>query len=113
MSVQLTAIPSNRVSNGSTVIVNCTVKLNSIILVDDLRLLNVSAQISRNGTVLMQTSQSVDGTTHNFEATVSSFGESDNGNYICTATVTPLPSSTFLTGIGQAESEPFEIIIGK
>jgi hypothetical protein len=92
---------------------NCFVELNSIISVEDLPLLNVSAQISRNDTLLMQTSQSVDGTTHNFGATLNCFSQSDVGNYICTATVTPLPSSTFLTGMGRGESEPLEIIIGK
>ena len=83
--------------------------LNSI-REEDLSLLNVSAQISRNGTILSQTSQSVDGTIFNFGATVNFFSQSDIGNYVCTATVTPLPSS--LTGMGQRESEPFEIIIG-
>ena len=91
----------------------CTIELDSIILESDLSLLNVSAQISRNGTILMQTSQSVDGTTFNFEATVNFFSQSDIGNYICRATVAPLPSSSFLTGMGQRESESFEIIIGK
>ena len=92
---------------------NCTIELDLMILESDLSLLNVSAEISRNGTVLTQTSQSVDGTIFNFGATVNFFSQSDVGNYVCSATVTPLPSSSFLTGMGQRESEPFEIIIGK
>ena len=48
----------------------------------------------------------------NFGATVSSFSESDIGNYICTATVRLQASSPFLTGIGQLESNPIEIMIG-
>ena len=90
---------------------NCTIELDTIILESDLSLLNVSAEISRNGTILTQTSQSVDGTTFNIGATVNFFSQSDIGNYVCTATVMPLSSS--LTGMGQRESEPFEIIIGK
>ena len=90
-------------------------ELDSIILESDLSLVNVSAEISRDGTILTQTSQSVDGTIFNFGATVNFFSQStsDVGNYVCRATVTPLPSSSFLTGMGQRESEPFEIIIGK
>ena len=112
-SVTITASPGNTVVCGSTITVNCTVELDSAVLESDLPLLNVSAWISRNGTVLMQTSQSVVGTTYNFGATVNSFDESDSGNYVCTATVIPLPSSTFLTGVGQRESVPYEIRTGK
>ena len=112
-SVAVTADPPNPVLNGSTVAVNCTVVLHEITTADDLPLLNVSAQISRNGNVLMQTSQSLDGTTYNFGATVNCFCESDVGNYTCTATVTPLPSSNHLTGMGQQESLSYVILIGK
>ena len=112
-SVIITASPGNTVVCGSTVTINCTVELDSAVLESDLPLLNVSAWISRNGTVLMQTSQSVVGTTFNFGATVDFFGVMDNGNYICTATVTPLSSSQFLTGMGQWTSSPLNIAVGK
>ena len=92
---------------------NCTIELDLIILESDLSLVNVSAEISRDGTILTQTSQSVDGTTFNFGTTVNFFSQSDIGNYVCRAAVTPLSSSSFLTGMGQRESESFEIIIGK
>ena len=86
--------------------------LNSI-REEDLSLLNVSAEISRNGTILIQTSQSVDGTTFNYGATVNCFSQSDIGNYICTATVRPAPSSQFLTGTGQGTSPLVRLTIGK
>ena len=91
---------------------NCSVVLNSI-REEDISLLNVSAEISRNGTVLTQTSQSVDGTTFNFGATVNSFCQSDVGSYICTATVTPLPSNQFLIGTGQGMSPLVRLMISK
>ena len=92
---------------------NCTVMLNPVMTMEDLQLLNVSAWISRNGTVLMPTSQSVDGTTYTFGATVRCFGESDSGDYICTATITLISSSQFLTGMGQRASSPLNIAVGK
>ena len=91
---------------------NCSVVLNSI-REEDLSLLTVSANISRNGTILTQTSQSVDGTTLNFGATVNSFCQSDVGSYICTATVRPAMSSQFLTGTGQGTSPLVRLTIGK
>ena len=91
---------------------NCTVELHTAILESELSLLVVDAVISRDGTPLMQTSQSVDGTTHNFGATVRPFVEDDIGNYTCAATITAQPSSTYLTGMGQGESKTIEIKIG-
>ena len=81
-SVIITGSSDNIVVCGSTVIMNCTIELDSIISVEDLPLLNVSAQIFRNGTLLKQTSQSMDDTTYNYGATVNSFCQSDNGKYI-------------------------------
>ena len=92
--------------------VNCSVVLNSI-REEDLSLLNVSAEISRNGTILTQTSQSMDGTTFNFGATVNSFTQSNVGSYICTATVRSALSSQFLTGTGQGTSPLVRLTIGK
>ena len=104
---------SNIVSSGSTVSLMCTVELNSAILESELSLLMVDAQLSRDGTPLILTGPSVTGTTYIFTATVISFSESDVGNYICRATVSPHPSSQHLTGTGQLQSSPFEITIGK
>ena len=75
-------------------------------------LLMVSAQLSRDGTMLNLTGPTVTDRSFNFGATVSSFSESDISNYICTATVRLRASSPFLTGIGQLESNPIEIMIG-
>ena len=86
----------------------CTVELGPTVMESELSLLMVSAVISRDRTPLNITSQSMSGTTFTFGTTVNSFSEEDIGNYSCTATVRPQPS-TFLTGTGQLQSSPFEI----
>ena len=78
----------------------------------ELSLLMVSAQIFRDGIPLNITRQTMTDRSFSFGATVSSFSEGDTGNYTCTATVRQRASSPFLTGMGQLESTPIEIIIG-
>ena len=90
----------------------CTVELGSAVMESELSLLMVDAQLFRDETPLNLTSQSVTGTTHIYRVVVSSFSESNVGNYSCNATIGPQPS-TFLIGTGQLVSSPFEIIIGK
>ena len=79
----------------------------------ELSLLLVDAQLSKDGIPLILGNPTVTGTTFIFGATVSSFCDGDIGNYTCAATVRPRPSFIFLTGMGQLESSPFEITIGK
>ena len=107
----VTVTSSDNVTSGSSVTVMCTVGLNSAILESELSLLMVMAQLFRDGTPLTLTGQTVSGTTFTFNTTVNSFSESDSGSYTCTATVTS-PSSQFITGMGQRESDPLEITIG-
>ena len=100
------------VRDGSASTVTCTVRLGSAVMVSELSLLTVSAQLSRDGTPLNLTRPAERrGTTFDFRVLVSSFNKSNVGNYTCTATVTS--SSTFLTGTGQMVSRPYEIKIGK
>ena len=112
-SVTVTSSSGNIVGKCSTITVTCTVELGPAVRESELSLLTVDAQLSKDGTPLTLDSSTVTGTTFIFGATVSSFCYSDIGNYTCAATVGPQPSSTFLTGMGQLESSPFEIIIGK
>ena len=111
-SVTLTSSDNVGIS-GSSITLNCTVELDpSVIWESELSLLIVEAQLSRNGTPLTMLSLSgptVTGTTFTFGAEVSSFNESDVGNYTCLATVTPQASSTYLTGTRQLQSSPLEI----
>ena len=99
-SMSVTSSPSDPVSVTSTVTVTCTVKLNSAILESDLSLLMVTAQLTHpNGTVL-SLSNSVTGTTFTYTTQLNSFRRGDSGNYTCTATITPQPVATYLTGTG-------------
>ena len=83
---------------GSDVTLTCIVELNPAIVASDLPLLMVDAQLSRDGIPLALTGPTVTGTTITYTTQLVSFGRSDSGNYTCTATVRPRPSSTYLTG---------------
>ena len=87
--------------------------MNEYVLDTELRLLMVVAQLTGpDGTMSPLSNPYVSGTTYYFTTTVNCFGDSNVGNYTCTATVTPGATATFLTGMGQLESDPVEIMIG-
>ena len=101
------------VLNGTNVTVTCTVELGPLVMNEsDLSLITVEAQLFRDGNELTQASSQVNGSTYTFGFMVSSFGESDNGNYSCSATVRPLPSSPHLTGRGQGVGYTLQIVVG-
>ena len=77
----------------------CTVELNSAILGSEISLLMVNVQLSKDGTELALAGPRVSDTIFNYTAQLNSFGRSDFGNYTCTATIRPEPSSTYITGI--------------
>ena len=72
-------------------------ELNSAIVESDLSLLMMDVQLSRDGTPLTLTDLTVTGTVFIYTTQLNSFGRSDSGNYTCTATVEPRPTSTYLT----------------
>jgi hypothetical protein len=76
-------------------------------------LLMVNASITKpDGTVLVLSNPKIEGTTYRLSVHVNSFGDNDVGNYTCNATVRPIPSALYLTGMGQLISNPFKIVIG-
>ena len=76
----------------------CTLELNSAILNSEIFLVRVIAQLSRDETQLAVAGPVVTGTTFTYTAQLNSFQRSDFGNYTCTVTIKPQPSSTYLTG---------------
>ena len=65
----------------------------------------VTAQLTGpDGSVLALSGPVISGTNFTYTARVSSFGDSDAGNYTCNATIRPQSSLTFLSGIGQLVS---------
>ena len=100
VSVSITSNPPSPVNNMSTVTVTCAVELSSAIIESDIPLLMVDARLSRDGTMLSVTGPAVTSTTFTFTRRFETFGRSDSGNYTCTATVRPQPTSTYLTGSG-------------
>ena len=101
-SVSITSNPPSPVSDMSTVTVTCTVELNnSAILESELSLVTVEAELSTpNEPTLSLSNPIVSGTTFTYSTQLNSFERSDSGNYLCTATVRPLSTATYLTGVG-------------
>ena len=101
-SVSITSNPPNPVGEMSTVTVTCTVELNnSAILESELSLVTVEAELSTpNEPTLSISNPMVSGTTFIYSTQLNSFERSDSGNYVCTATVRPLSTMTYLTGVG-------------
>ena len=87
---------------GSDVILTCTVELSSAVVDSDLILIMVDTQLSRDETPLTLTGLTVTGTTFVYTIHLSSFDRRDAGNYTCTATVRPKPTSTHITASGES-----------
>ena len=112
LSVSMNSDPVGLIQTlGSDITLICTVELDSAIVESDLSLLIVDAQLSQDGTPLVLTDPTVTGTTFTYTIQLDSFGRSDSGNYTCTATVRPLPTSTYLTGSSQ-DSSTIEVTAG-
>ena len=86
--------------------------MNQNVLPSELSLLMVNAQLTRpDGSVLDLSDPVISGTNFTYTAQVNSFGDSNVGNYTCTATVRPQPFMIFLTGTSEL-SNTATIIIG-
>ena len=103
--------PPSPVLDGTDVTLTCNVTMGQGVLSSDLSLLMVNTQLSRDGTKLNRM-MSISGTTFTYTIQLNSFGRNDSGNYTCTANVTLLQPSTYLTGIRQG-TDSIEIVIGK
>ena len=97
---------------GSDVTLTCTVELSSAVVESDLSLLMVDTQLSRDGMPLAITGLTVTGTTFVYTIQLSSFDTRDAGNYTCTATVRPKPTSTHLTASGDSVQAAIVIMAG-
>ena len=112
-SVSLTSNVINSIQIvGSGVMLTYTVELNSAILGSEIFLLTVDAQLSKDGTLLALDRPRVSDTIVTYTAQLNSFQRSDFGNYTCKATITPQPSSIYLTGIDTL-SDTLSIKAGK
>ena len=113
-SVMLTSSGSNSgiQITGSDVTLTCAVELNSAVMSSEIFLLMVDTQLSRDGTPLTLTGPTVTGTIFTYTTQLNSFGRSDSGNYTCTATIQPLPTSTYITGNETLQSDLISIKAG-
>ena len=108
----VTGNPPSPIMDGTDVTVTCAVEMAQGVVDSDLSLLMVDAQLSGDGTSLTLTGPTVTGTTFTYTIQLDSFGRNDSGNYTCSATVRPQPTSTYLTGSGQATTV-VEIVVCK
>ena len=87
-------------TNGTNVIVLCTVELSPPVTESELSLLRVDAHLTHNGTRDIPTNREEHGTSFTYIAVVRSFQADDSGDYVCTATLSPLSPSPYITGNG-------------
>ena len=64
------------------------------------------------GRTLTTTTPSVSGSTYSSMATISSFGRNQSGSYICSATVSPSPSNSFLSD-SSPQHETLRVTVGE
>ena len=84
---------------GSDVTLACTVELNSAIFSSEIFLLMVNAQLFKDESSLALTGQIVTaGTVFTYTTQLNPFQNSDFGNYTCSATIEPQPTSIYLRG---------------
>ena len=102
------------VLRGSDVTFTCSVQMNQTILASELSLLMMNVSLIKpDGSSLDIYNPVISGKTYSFIVRMISFDDTDFGNYTCTVTVKPQPSSTFLIGMSKLESNPIEVLIGK
>ena len=109
--MSVTSDPSSPVNHLSTVTVTCTVELNSAILVSEVSMLLVSAQLSHPNGTMLSLSNSTTGITFTYTAQLNSFQRNDSGNYSCSATIEPQQTATFVSG-SDSVTRTAEITIG-
>ena len=94
---------------GSTVTLTCMADLDPAIDVP----VTVNIQLrDPAGSPLGTTTPSATGSTYSSMATISSFGRDQSGLYTCSATVSPSPPNSFLSG-GGSQSGTLRVTTGE
>ena len=99
---------------GSDITLTCTLELNSAVVVSDLSLLMVDVLFFKDGILLSNPTRSpATGTTFMYRTQLNPFCRNNSGNYSCNATITPQPSSAYLTGNEMLVSENNRVTTGE
>ena len=98
---------------GSAITLTCTVELNSTIMMSDLSLLNVSAQLTHPNGTMLSLSNTVTGTAFTYTIQLDSFSITDVGNYTCNANINPQSSATYLNGNIVLPSVKIRVVTGE
>ena len=108
-SVTVRISPDNPVRVGSTVTVTCEVELSVAVIVTELSLLTVNAQLTGGGITLTSSGPTISGSTLTYSFSLGPFMRTDSDNYTCTAIISS-PSS-FLTPAATGQRTNFLRII--
>ena len=95
---------------GSTVTLTCMADFDPVISVPGVTV-NIELR-DPAGSPLTATTPSVSGSTYSSMATISSFGRDQSGLYTCSATVSPSPPNSFLSG-GGSQTETLRVTTGE
>ena len=94
---------------GSTVTLTCMADLDPAIDVP----VTVNIELSDPaGSLLATTTPSVTGSTYSSMATITSFGRDQSGLYTCSATISPSPPNSFLSG-SSSQSVTLRVTTGE
>ena len=94
----VTTNPDPITATGSSADLLCTVEFDPAVVGTNLSLLMVDVQLSRDGTTLALTGQTMTGTRFTYSSRITSFKMNNVGDYICTATVSLRSAQTYITG---------------
>ena len=108
----LTTNPDTIAADETNVELVCTVELGLAVAESDLSLLTVNVRLSRDGIVLAPTGPTVVGTRFIYSFRMESFTVCDNGNYVCTATVSLVSPSPYITGNATVTGQA-KVAVGK
>lgn len=97
------------ITEGTSISLTCTMEMGALQLVEsDWRLFDLEVSLSRDDSEITF----INSTTLPYTHWIVSFNRSDSGNYSCTATARPQPSSVFING-SDAVSDVLKVTTGK
>ena len=109
IEVTLVSDPTGPITEGTSVNLTCTVELGALVE-SDLQLFNLEITLSRDETT--SDSTTLNSTTLNYTHKIATFDRTDSGNYSCTATARPHPSSVYINTSGTS-SHVIRVTTGK
>ena len=112
-NVTITSDLPSPIIEGASVTLTCIVEMDALVELD-LQLFNLEVTLSRDEyTVVNLSEAAIYGTTSTYTHQIVSFNRNNSGNYSCTATARPHPSSVFINGSDVSRSGVLRVTTGK